>query len=233
MIKVNNISKKYKDFLAVDGISFDLQKGETIGFLGANGAGKSTTMKVIVGVISPDSGSVSVFGNNIAEKPIKAKKLIGYLSEDNPLPDDMYVREYLEYIANIYNLTNVKDRVNDSIEKFGLRNEYRKKINALSKGNRQKLGLAQTLIHNPEFLILDEPTSALDPNQQDEIKELIASIRKDKVVLFSTHILHDVSSLASRVIIIDKGRIKADKSIRDIESVEILFHDITNEDSCR
>ena len=227
MIKVNNISKKYKDFLAVDSISFDLQKGETIGFLGANGAGKSTTMKIIAGVISPDLGSVLVFGNNIAEKPIEAKKRMGYLSEDNPLHDDMYVREYLEYIANIYDLTNVKDRVNESVEKFGLRNEYRKKINALSKGNRQKLGLAQALIHNPEFLILDEPTSALDPNQRDEIKELIASILKDKVVLFSTHILNDVSSLASRVIIIDKGRIKADKSIQEIESVELLFHDIT------
>lgn len=227
MIKVNNISKKYKDSVAVNNLSFNLRKGETVGFLGVNGAGKSTTMKIITGVISPDTGTVSVFGYDIAEKPIEAKKRIGYLSEDNPLPADMYVREYLEYVAEIYNLPDVKDKVNASIEQFGLTNEYNKKIGALSKGNRQKLGLAQTLIHNPDFLILDEPTSALDPNQQDEIKEFISSIKKDKVVLFSTHILQDVDSLASRVIIIDRGEIKSDKPVSEIGSVRELFHDIT------
>lgn len=231
MITVKNISKKYKSVEALKNVSFDLTKGEIVGFLGANGAGKSTTMKIITGVLQPDMGEINIYGHDIEKNPIDAKKHLGYLSEDNPLPDEMYVKEYLKYVSRIYNLTNINDVVERSIQSFGLKNEYRKKIGALSKGNRQKLGLAQALIHDPDFLVLDEPTSALDPNQQAEIKEMIAKIACSKIILFSTHILHDVESLASRVIIIDKGEVQADKNIHDIDSVESLFYTITHENS--
>lgn len=210
-----------------------MKQGEIVGFLGPNGAGKSTTMKIITGSLQADKGTVSIFGHDMEQEPVKAKKHVGYLSEDNPLPDEMYVREYLEYVAYIYRIEGVKDKVAETIENFGLKNEYKKKIAALSKGNRQKLGLAQALIHNPDFLILDEPTSALDPNQQAEIKEMILNISKSKVILFSTHILQDVDSLASRVVVINKGKIRADEDIQNIESVEKLFYNITNEDSSR
>lgn len=210
-----------------------MKQGEIVGFLGSNGAGKSTTMKIITGSLQSDKGTVSIFGYDIEQEPIKAKKHIGYLSEDNPLPDEMYVREYLEHVAYIYKLGDVKGKVAETIEDFGLKNEYRKKIAALSKGNRQKLGLAQALIHNPDFLILDEPTSALDPNQQVEIKEMILNISKSKVILFSTHILQDVKSLASRVIVINKGKIRADEDMQNVESVEELFYNITNENNSR
>lgn len=224
MIQIKGISKIYDGLLAVDNVSFNLQQGEIVGLLGANGAGKSTIMKMITGILMPDKGNINVFGCDIESQPIKAKKYIGYLSEDNPLPEEMYVREYLEYVASIFNLKNVKELVKLSIEQFGLENEYRKKINALSKGNRQKLGLAQAMIHNPDFLILDEPTTALDPNQQSEIKTMIKAISKSKIILYSTHILHDVESLASRIIIVEKGQIKADEPINNIDSVENLFY---------
>jgi len=233
LITVNNISKSYGSLLAVDNISFSLRQGEIVGFLGLNGAGKSTTMKIITGVIRADKGNVNILGSDIEKNALKAKKYIGYLSEDNPLPEEMYVREYLEYIAGIYKLNSIKDTVAKAIEDFGLKHEYRKKIATLSKGNRQKLGLAQALIHNPDFLILDEPTSALDPNQQAEMKSMISELGKLKIVLFSSHILHDVQSLASRIIIIDKGKVRANEDIKDIGSVETLFYNITNENSSR
>lgn len=233
MITINNISKKYGNLRAIDDISFSLVQGEIVGFLGLNGAGKSTTMKIITGVIEADKGQVSVFGNDIEKAPVQAKEKIGYLSEDNPLPEEMYVREYLNHIAEIYKLNNTKDCVAKTIEDFGLKHEYRKKIASLSKGNRQKLGLAQALIHNPDFLVLDEPTSALDPNQQAEIKELISELGKSKIILFSSHILHDVQSLASRIIIVDKGKIRADETINNVDSVETLFYNITNENRSR
>ncbi|MFR9165813.1 MAG: ABC transporter ATP-binding protein [Dysgonomonas sp.] len=233
MIKVNNISKSYNDTVAVDDISLEIGTGEIVSFLGANGAGKSTAMKIITGIVSPDKGSVRIFDYDMAEQPLKAKGKTGYLSENNPLPEDMYVREYLEFVANLYKLKNVKNLVSDSLEKFGLKEEYKKKISSLSKGNRQKLGLAQAIIHDPDFLVLDEPTSALDPNQQMDIKNIIKDLSKSKIVLFSTHILQDVVSLASRVIIVDKGKIMLDEETTKIDSIENLFYSLTNENSSR
>lgn len=226
MISIKNITKKYGEIVAVNNASFNLAKGEIVGFLGPNGAGKSTTIKIITGALQADSGSVNIFGHNLSFFPVNAKKKIGYLSEDNPLPPEMYVREYLEYVAGIYHLKNKKEAVEISIEKFGLKNESNKKISALSKGNRQKLGLAQSLIHDPEFLVLDEPTSALDPSQQSEIRELINNLGKSKIILLSTHILHELEDIASRIIIIDKGKIMDDKHTKDIDSVEELYHNI-------
>ena len=226
MISVKNITKKYGGITAIDNASFDLSKGEIVGILGPNGAGKSTTMKIITGALQPDKGSVNIFGHDIAYFPVNAKKKIGYLSEDNPLPADMYVREFLEHIAGLYKIKNAPDVIDGSIEKFGLKNEYKKKIHALSKGNRQKLGLAQSLIHDPEFLVLDEPTGALDPGQQAEIRHLINNLGKSKIVLLSTHILHELENLASRIIIVDKGKIMSDRLTKDISSVTDLYHNI-------
>lgn len=228
MIKVENISKKYGQLKAIENISFSLEAGEIVGFLGPNGAGKSTTLKILAGILNSDSGSVSIFGNDIQNKPLEAKMLIGFLEEDNPLYEYMYVREYLDYVAKIYLPSKeIRSAVDDIIEKTGLKNEYRKKINALSKGNRQRVGIAQAMLHNPNFLILDEPTSGLDPNQQLEIKELILSLSKSKIVLFSTHILQEVTSICSRFIIINKGQLVFDKKTDEIESIDQLFYDIT------
>ena len=231
LITVNNISKKYRNIPAIENISFNLKQGELVGFLGANGAGKSTTMKVITGILQPDKGIVTVFGHSIEEQPVEAKKKIGYLSEDNPLPEEMYVREYLDYVANLYNLKHVRDIVDESVLKFGLKNEFKKKIRALSKGNRQKLGLAQALIHDPDFLVLDEPTSALDPNQQMEIKEIITSLSLSKIVLFSTHMLHEVENIASRIIVLKDGQLILDEDKANIASVENLFYSISDENN--
>jgi len=212
--------------IAVDNISFDLNRGEIVGLLGSNGAGKSTTMKIITGSLQADSGTVDIFGYNITEKPVQAKSHIGYLSEDNPLPSDMYVHEYLQYIVGMYKLKNLKNIVDSTIEKFGLTNEYKKKIHTLSKGNRQKLGLAQSMIHNPDLLILDEPTNGLDPNQQAEIQEMIKNFGNSKIILLSTHILHEIENIASRIIIIEKGRIVTNEKTENISSVEELYHNI-------
>lgn len=233
MIEVKNISKKYGNSIAVDDVSFRLEKGEITGFLGINGAGKSTSMKIITGVLQADSGSVQIFGYDIGKNPIEAKSRTGYLSEVNPLPENMYVKEYLEYIAGIYNMKNRREVIERSIEDFGLKNEYRKKIAALSKGNRQKLGLAQALIHDPDFLILDEPTSALDPNQRADLKEMIKKLGQTKIILFSTHILHEVEDIASRIIILQHGKVRADKKMNEIGSLETLFQTTTHEDSSR
>ncbi len=232
MIKIDNISKKYGIIKAVDNINFTIDRGEIVGFIGANGAGKSTTMKIITGILLADKGKVSVFGKNVAENPVEAKKRIGYLSEDNPLPETMYVKEYLEYIAHIYKLDDKREKIDGIIETTGLKNEYKKKINALSKGNRQKLGLAQALIHNPDFLVLDEATSSLDPNQQDEILELIENAGKSKIILFSTHHLREADKIATRAILLQNGKIVTDKKLEN-ETVEELFYSMQNEDSSR
>lgn len=208
--------------LALSDVSFSLQRGEIIGLLGVNGAGKSTLMKIMSGIIESDAGEVFFSGQKFTTDSLDIKKQIGYLSEDNPLYEDMYVREYLDYVAGIYKLG--KDKVLQMIENTGLQDEYRKKIKDLSKGNRQRVGIAQALINDPLFLILDEATSGLDPNQRESLNNLFIELSKDKVILFSTHILHEVKDICTRLILLDKGKLITDKHISEIESVENIFH---------
>lgn len=216
-IAVNELVKVYGEQKAVDQISFSAQKGEIVGFLGPNGAGKSTTMKMITGYLPPDSGVATISNINVAADPIAAKRKIGYLPEANPLYTDMYVKEYLDFIAGMHDLKNKKQRIKDVIELTGLTVEQKKKINQLSKGYRQRTGLAAALIHDPEVLILDEPTSGLDPNQIIEIRNVIKNQGKDKTVLFSSHILQEVEAICDRVIIINKGRLVADDKLANLQ----------------
>ncbi len=218
-IIVNNISKYYGTQAALDDVSFTIGTGEIVGFLGPNGAGKSTMMKIITGYLPASSGKVLVDDMDITEDPIAIKKMIGYLPENNPLYPDMYVVEYLKFIAGIYRLgRSTGQRIKDIIGLTGLGPEQHKKIGELSKGYRQRVGLAQALIHDPEILILDEPTSGLDPNQLVEIRNLISTAGKEKTVMLSTHIMQEVEALADRLIIIDHGKIRADNSKADIYS---------------
>jgi len=218
-IKVENITKLYDHQRALDNVTFQVNTGEIVGFLGPNGAGKSTLMKIITGYITATDGKVYVNDIDVEENSIEVRKKIGYLPENNPLYHEMYVREYLQYIASIYKLgKDSKKRIAAIIEQTGLTDEQHKKIGALSKGYRQRVGLAQALIHDPEVLILDEPTSGLDPNQIVEIRNLISKAGKEKTVLLSTHIMQEVEAVCDRVIIIDKGKIKADESKKDIYS---------------
>jgi len=216
-IVVNELVKIYGEQKAVDKISFSAKKGEIVGFLGPNGAGKSTTMKMITGYLTPDSGVATVSNINVATDPITAKKKIGYLPEANPLYTDMYIKEYLEFIAGTHEIKNKKQRIKDVIELTGLTVEQKKKINQLSKGYRQRTGLAAALIHDPEVLILDEPTSGLDPNQIIEIRNVIKNQGKDKTVLFSSHILQEVEAICDRVIIINKGTLVADDKLSNLQ----------------
>lgn len=216
-ISVKGLTKIYGSQRAVDNIEFELKKGEIVGFLGPNGAGKSTTMKMITGYLPATSGDIRVCGLDIAEKPLEIKKVIGYLPESNPLYYDMYVREYLEFSAGIHQIKNAKARIEEMIELTGLTKEAHKKIGMLSKGYKQRVGLAQAMLHNPEVLILDEPTTGLDPNQIVEIRELITRIGKEKTVLLSTHIMQEVQAMCSRVMIINNGKIVADDSIDKIQ----------------
>lgn len=211
-VVVKNISKKYNTIEVLESISFELNKGEIVGFLGPNGAGKSTTMKIITGYLKPDFGEISVCGIDMLKNPIEAKKNIGYLPEHNPLYLDMYVKEYLNFVAGFYKIDSTKSRIDDIIEQTGLTNEFHKKIGQLSKGYRQRVGLAQALIHNPKVLILDEPTTGLDPVQLIEIRNLICNLGKEKTVLLSTHIMQEVKAICNRVLIINKGQIVADKN---------------------
>jgi len=208
-IEVTNLTKFYGEQAAVRDISFSVAKGEIVGFLGPNGAGKSTTMKIITGFIPSSAGEVKVCGMTVDVDNLKTRQLIGYLPENNPLYLDMYVREYLEFVGNIYKVSNVKDRVSDMVKAVGLEVEQAKKIGALSKGYRQRVGLAQAIIHDPQVLILDEPTSGLDPNQLAEIRDLIKKIGKSKTVMLSTHIMQEVEAICDRVVIINKGQIVA------------------------
>lgn len=212
-IQVRNISKKYGTQLAVDNISFTINSGEIAGFIGPNGAGKSTTMKIITGILPPDQGEVVIRDMPFIEYQKEIRKIIGYLPEHNPLYLEMYTREYLSYVAGLYRITgsNARNRVDQVIEMTGLSPEAHKRIGTLSKGYRQRVGLAQALVHDPEILILDEPTSGLDPNQLAEIRNLISSIGKEKTVLLSTHILQEVEAICHRVIIINKGMIVANE----------------------
>ena len=210
-IKVEDVSKFYGAQEALSHVGIEVEKGEIIGFLGPNGAGKSTLMKILTCYIPASSGHAWVAGYNVNEQPLEVKRNIGYLPEHNPLYTEMYVREFLSFTANLYNIKDVKERVNEMIELIGLSIEQNKKIEELSKGYRQRVGLAAAMIHDPEVLILDEPTTGLDPNQIVEIRDLIAKIGKDKTVMLSTHIMQEVEAMCSRVIIIDKGKIIADQ----------------------
>lgn len=219
-INLKNVSKFYGEQAAVNNISFSIDKGEIVGFLGPNGAGKSTTMKMITGFIPASSGEISVCGLPVDIDSLDTKRLIGYLPEHNPLYLDMYVREYLEFVGKIYHIKNIKSRVDEMIETVGLQIEQNKKIGMLSKGYRQRVGLAQAIIHEPEVLILDEPTSGLDPNQLVEIRELIKNIGKSKTVMLSTHIMQEVEAICDRVIIIKKGSIVADDKAQNLQYEE-------------
>jgi len=209
-IVVENITKIYGKQKALDDVSFEINAGEIVGLLGPNGAGKSTMMKIITCFIPPSLGNVTVYGHDIFEHSLEVRKRVGYLPENNPLYTDLYVKEYLEFIAGIYKIQNKKKKVEDMISVTGLEIEQNKKIGALSKGFRQRVGLAQALIHDPDVLILDEPTSGLDPNQLIEIRNLIRQIGKEKTIMLSTHIMQEVEAVCDRAIIIDKGKIVAD-----------------------
>ncbi len=217
-ISVKNISKQFGKQWAVDNISFEIKSGEIVGFIGPNGAGKSTTMKIISGYLPPTSGEVYINGMNTRDKTMDIKRIIGYLPENNPLYHDMYVKEYLLYSAGLYRLKGEKaiTRVDEIIELVGLSPEKHKKIGKLSKGYKQRVGLSQALIHDPEVLILDEPTSGLDPNQIIEIRNLISNVGREKTVILSTHIMQEVEAICDRVIIIDKGTIRADEGAKEI-----------------
>ncbi len=226
-IQVNNLSKNYGTQKAIDSINFEIPAGQIVGFLGPNGAGKSTTMKILTGFIPPSSGSASICGIDVEENPLKTKGLIGYLPEHNPLYLDMYVKEYLNFMAEIQGVKKIKQRTSEIIEITGLQLEKRKKIGQLSKGYRQRVGLAQALIHDPQVLILDEPTSGFDPNQLSDIRELIKKIGKEKTVLLSTHIMQEVEAICERVIVIDLGKIVVDAKTTEIgqsNSKEIVIH---------
>ncbi len=209
-IEVKNLFKYYGEQAAVRDVSFSVKKGEIVAFLGPNGAGKSTTMKIMTGFIPASEGEVYICGKKVDIDGLETRQIIGYLPENNPLYTDMYVREYLEFVGRIYKIKNLKARVSEMITAVGLDVEQHKKIGMLSKGYRQRVGLAQAIIHDPEVLILDEPTTGLDPNQLVEIRELIRNIGKEKTVLLSTHIMQEVEAICDRVIIISKGQIVAD-----------------------
>lgn len=212
-IQVEDLVKIYGSQRALNGISFTAEKGQILGFLGPNGAGKTTTMKILTGFLYPSSGKASVCGFDLTESPIEAKRKIGYLPEHNPLYKDMYIREYLLTFAKISHIQNPSKRVEELIEMTGLTKEQNKLIGSLSKGYRQRVGLSQALLHDPEVLILDEPTSGLDPNQIQDIRDLIRNFGKEKTLIFSTHIVQEVKALCDRVIIINNGNIVADDPI--------------------
>ena len=219
-IEINNITKLYGQQKALDNVSLAIDKGEVVGLLGPNGAGKSTLMKILTSFIPPSSGSVQINGLDVEEESLQIRKQIGYLPENNPLYLDMYVKEYLRFVLRIYkNIKNREQAVNNVIELTGLTPEANKKIGALSKGYRQRVGLAQALIHDPEILILDEPTSGLDPNQLVDIRQIIKDLGKKKTVILSTHIMQEVEAICGRVVIIDDGKIVADDTTSNLSQI--------------
>lgn len=237
-IAVKEISKRYGTQLAVNNISFEVRTGEIVGFIGPNGAGKSTTMKMITGTLSPDSGSIRISDLSALDHQREIRGMIGYLPENNPLYHEMYIREYLQYVAGLYQLKGkvARERISTVIEMTALTREVGKKIGNLSKGYRQRVGLAQALIHDPKILVLDEPTSGLDPNQLVEIRNLVSTIGKEKTVLLSTHILQEVEAICDRVIIINNGEIVADENAQSlkekgeghIQTIHIELEETTN-----
>jgi ABC-2 type transport system ATP-binding protein len=231
-IEVSQILKQYGTQKAVNNISCSISKGEIVGFLGPNGAGKSTTMKIITGYTKADAGTAKVCGIEVNTNPIAAKKKIGYLPESNALYYDMYIKEYLKFIAGVHGISKTKNAIDTVIELTGLQLEQKKKIGQLSKGYKQRVGLAAALIHQPEVLILDEPTSGLDPNQIIEIRNVIKEQGKDKTVLFSSHILQEVEAICDRIIVINKGNLVADEPLQKLKSsgknLEEVFKSLTS-----
>lgn len=230
-IRVQQITKKYGPQTAVHPISFEIEPGEVVGFLGPNGAGKSTTLKMITGYLPPCGGEIWVNGLALAEEPLRVRRQIGYLPENNPLYPDLYVHEYLSLTGGFYGLrgSRLAERMRQIIHDCGLTREQNKKIEALSKGYRQRVGLAQALIHDPPVLILDEPTTGLDPNQILEIRALIRSVSRNKTVIFSSHIMQEVEALCQRVLIIHHGKIVADRPLRSLLEADPLHHWISIE----
>ncbi|HRH59798.1 MAG TPA: gliding motility-associated ABC transporter ATP-binding subunit GldA [Chitinophagaceae bacterium] len=234
-IEVKNLTKVYGEQKAVNNISFSIGKGEIVGFLGPNGAGKSTTMKIITGYLSANAGTASVCGIDVSNDPIAVKNKIGYLPEANPLYYDMYVKEYLQFIAGVFAVENKRQKIKSILELTGLAAESKKKIGQLSKGYKQRTGLAAALVHEPEVLILDEPTSGLDPNQIVEIRNVIKEQGKNKTVLFSSHILQEVQAICDRVIIINNGELVADDTLNKLQqsmssnAVRIVFKEPVDE----
>ncbi|MBM55659.1 MAG: multidrug ABC transporter ATP-binding protein [Euryarchaeota archaeon] len=230
-IAARNLVKEFSGQFALKDVSLEIPSGQVLGLLGPNGAGKSTLMRLICGYIPPNSGSLEVCGFDVDEEPLETKARIGYLPESNPLPEEMYIREYLKFVAGIYKLDNAVQRVEDVIVQVGLTLEVHKKIGQLSKGFRQRVGLAAAIIHKPEVLILDEPTSGLDPNQLVEIRSLIRSIGKERTVMLSTHIMQEVEAMCDRVVMIKLGEIVADeeieKFINDKGGLEEAFKQLT------
>jgi ABC-2 type transport system ATP-binding protein len=225
-IEVKDLLKVYGEQKAVNNISFKVDKGEIVGFLGPNGAGKSTTMKIVTGYLQPTAGEAFVTGINVTSNPLEVKKKIGYLPELNALYYDMYVKEYLGFLAEVHHVNNKQQAVSNAIATVGLTVESKKKIGQLSKGYKQRVGLAAALIHDPEVLILDEPTSGLDPNQIIEIREVIRQQGADKTVLFSSHILQEVEAICDRVIIINKGELVADDKLGNLQKGKKESHTI-------
>jgi ABC-2 type transport system ATP-binding protein len=215
-LEIKNISKRYSDQQALIDVSFSLKKGDIVGFLGPNGAGKTTLMKIITSILQQDSGVITINGYNTQTNEISTKRQIGYLAENNPLYKDMLVTEYLDFIASLYKIDNKKDKVNEIINKTGLNGEIKKRIEELSKGYKQRVGIAAALVHDPKVLILDEPTTGLDPNQLVEIRKLIQEVGKEKIVLLSTHILQEIPKICNHIIIINKGKIVENAKTQDL-----------------
>jgi ABC-2 type transport system ATP-binding protein len=227
-IQVKNLSKNYGKQSAVQDLNFRLEEGQIVGFLGPNGAGKSTTLKMMMGLIRPSDGSILIDGKDPQEQEIALKKQIGYLAENNPLYPDMYVREFLAFIGNIHQLKNLDQRIQEVIEWVGLQKEAHKKIQELSKGYQQRVGIAMAILHDPKVLILDEPTSGLDPNQRAEIRDLIKSLQKDRIILFSSHILSEVETICDRVLLLHQGKLVSDSPMEDIKDLEKFFKEKTS-----
>ena len=227
-IEALHLSKNYGKQSAVQDLNFRLEQGQIVGFLGPNGAGKSTTLKMLLGLIAPTSGSVQIDRKNPQEQGVYLKKQIGYLAENNPLYPEMYVREFLAFIGKIHQIANLESRIQEVIEWVGLQKEAHKKIQELSKGYQQRVGIAMAILHDPKILILDEPTSGLDPNQRDEIRNLIKSLQKDRIILFSSHILSEVDAICDRVLLINQGKLISDSPMTEIKNLEKFFKEKTN-----
>jgi ABC-2 type transport system ATP-binding protein len=215
-LNVKDLSKKFDQFTAVDSLSFTIQPGEIVGFLGPNGAGKSTTLKMIAGFLSPDAGSIFLSGLEVKKDEVAFKKKIGYLPESNPLYEDLFVLEYLNFLANVHTITSPSKRIEEVIAQTGLQSMQHKKIGFLSKGFKQRVGIAAAILHAPELILLDEPTAGLDPNQLIEIRGLIQSLSKDAMILFSSHILQEVAAITDRVLVLHQGKLVANQSIASL-----------------